>query len=147
MPKVADYKGYEIWYDSKLKKFTADVQGNSLEATTETELESLIDRTLKNSGLFPIQVIRCSGHHVEYGRITSYNPTDRRGWFVSNDGNRQKLWGFDGYYLDTGTNRMTCEQIKVKVAQINQLDTEISTLQKGLETPFLEHWKTISGIP
>jgi hypothetical protein len=146
MPKIGEYKGYEIFYDTPRKRFTANVQNDTLEAASQTELENQIDRALKNAGVFPIHVIFCDGGRVIYGRITSYNPTDRRAWFVDEKGEREKPWALDHYYLDTATNRSVCEQVSTKLADIGRIRNEIGELEKQLEKPFLEHWKAIADV-
>ena len=147
MPKVADYKGYNIFYDAQYKYFDVDIGDIKLEAPTQTELEAKIDRTLKDSGLFPVKVICCTGHLVKYGRITSYDPQSKRGWFVGEDGDREKPWGFSGYYLDTEANHAVCEQVKAKQAEINRIADEVDELERRLERPFTKWWEEQAPKP
>lgn len=143
MPTIASYKGYEISYDTHSKEFTADVQDLHVHAASQTELERQIDTALKHAGVFPVQVVFSSGTQVTYGRITSYDPSYHRGWFVSQTGEREKPWDFDKYFLDTEANRAICEQVKTKLGDIVRINKEIEELRKRLEKPFMEHWRTM----
>jgi len=147
MVKVAEYKGYPIYYESANALFSSDIQGLTLEAKSEDALKAKIDKAVKQSGVFPIDVIHVSGSwrtQPTYGRITSYDPESKRGWFISDKGERGKPWGFNGYYLDTEKNRGIAKEIKRKTSQQEELAEQINHLIDQLEKPFPKYFAEIS---
>ncbi len=141
---IGEYKGNKIDYDSRERKFTAIVTDLGLTADTQAELEKKIDEAIKRSGCFPIGVFYISGRAIRHGRITSYNPGDKRGYFVSDDGRREKPWRLKEFFSDTESNRDIANENQSRIDAIESVEKEISELHKGLEKSFPDHYEEIT---
>ena len=136
--KVGNYKGHELGYDSQRKKFSSTIDELTLESDDQEKLEQMIEKYLKSKGVFPVKVLKFSNSVVKYGRVTSYDPSTKRGYFVDEAGCREKPWRFSDFYLDTAANRVIAEEITRKRKEQEQLSGEIQALGKKLEEPFDE---------
>ncbi len=142
---IQEYKGYQISYDTREKKFVAvklsDPEGGQIIADDQTALEEKVDRAIKNTEKtkhnFPIEVFY-KKYDAEITRVKITSLTgDKQVWisYPGYDGQpkrEKKSLRFDRihFYEVTPTSSAAYEAIEKCRAEIANLDKQIQEITK-----------------
>lgn len=145
--KVAEFRGYTIFYDTRDRLFhLCDAEGED-EGTgkTQMEVEELARRVSKLRHKFPIDAFKVANLYVYSGRVTSLNPDDPSVRFVyTEDAGYSRIgthtkehirYGSARIYEATEANKKVVMRIGELRSKTKALEAEIAELIKTLETP------------